>query len=106
MTWTETHRRWQVLRAVEELLDQQLAAGEAPALPWREEYAPLFGDRAGLVAALRYRWELAASTQLDHQLPEQVVAEQRRRLLLRSRGVLRLLDSAPPAGEAVPRVVA
>ncbi|GAA4817371.1 hypothetical protein ACFQ0K_08875 [Nocardioides caeni] len=106
MTWTETHRRWQILRAVEELLNQQLLDGEAPRLPWTPEYDELFGDRAGLIAALRYRWELAASTQLDQQLPEHVVEEQRHRLLLRSRGVLRLLDTVPPAGEGVTRVVA
>lgn len=104
MTWTETHRRWQILRAVEELLDQQLVAGEAPGLPWSPEYDDLFGDRAGLIAALRYRWRLAASAQLDTHLPEQVIEEQRRRLLARSRGVLRLLDTAASTEEGVTRV--
>lgn len=104
MTWTETHRRWQILRAVEELLDQQYDAQEPLVLPWTEEYGELFGNRAGLVAALRYRWRLAASVQLDNQMPQHVIEEQRRRLIIRSRGVLRLLDTAAPDGEGVTRV--
>ena len=91
MTWTETHRRWQALRAVEE----QLWAAETPALPWNDELAAIFGDRDGLRAALRYRWRLAVSTQLDTHLPERVLEEQRRRLAERARGVLRVLDDEP-----------
>lgn len=88
MTWNETHRRWRALREIE----QTLADGRAE-LPWTEEYAELFGDRAGLLAALRYRWELARDTQLDTHLPEPVLEEQRRRLTRRARGVLRVLGA-------------
>ncbi|GAA3671267.1 hypothetical protein GCM10022237_33770 [Nocardioides ginsengisoli] len=88
MTWTETHRRWQALRAVEE----QLWAAADPVLPWDDELAAIFGDREGLRAALRYRWRLAVSAQLDTHLPERVLEEQRRRLAERARGVLRVLD--------------
>ncbi|MCR1785237.1 hypothetical protein KVF89_22045 [Nocardioides carbamazepini] len=94
MTWTETHRRWQALRAVE----QELWAADRPELPWTDELADIFGDRDGLRAALRYRWRLAVSTQLDTHLPERVLEEQRRRLADRGRGVLRVLDEAPVEG--------
>lgn len=89
MTWNETHRRWQALRAIEE----QLAASESAELPWNEEYALVFGDRAGLVAALRYRWQLTVTAQLDTHLPERELDEHRRRLARRARGVLRVLDA-------------
>ncbi len=106
MTWDQTHRRWQALRAIEE----QLSAAEVPELPWREEYAELFGDRDGLLAALRYRWRLATTAQLDTHLPEHLLEEQRRRLALRSRGVLQVLDrrmaEEPAKEEGDRRVVA
>jgi hypothetical protein len=89
MTWNETHRRWQALRSIED----DLAAG-APEPPWNEEYAELFGDRDGLLAALQYRWRLSRDAQLDTHLPEHVLEEQRRRLDHRARGVLRLLADA------------
>lgn len=89
MTWNETHRRWRALREIEEGLAD--GTGE---LPWTPEYADLFGDRDGLLAALRYRWELSRDAQLDSHLPEQVLEEQRRRLTERASGVLRLLREA------------
>ena len=91
MTWNETHRRWQALRAVEE----RLSATDAPVLPWDDELAAIFGDRDGLRAALRYRWRLAVSAQLDTHLPERVLEEQRRRLADRARGVRRVLGDEP-----------
>lgn len=89
MTWSETHRRWQVLRAVEE----ELARTGSTVLPWRAEYAELFGDRAGLLAALRYRWQLTVNAQLDTHLAERELEEQRRTLARRARGVLRVLQA-------------
>lgn len=97
MTWNETHRRWQALRAIEE----ELARTESPVLPWKDEYAELFGDRAGLLAALRYRWQLTVNAQMDTHLPERELEEHRLRLARRARGVLRVLDA-----EDVTRVVA
>lgn len=88
MTWNETHRRWQTLRSIEE----HLASSETADLEWREEYAELFGDRAGLVAALRYRWLLARNAQLDTHLPEGALEETRQVLARRARGVRRLLE--------------
>lgn len=93
MTWTETHRRWQALRAVEE----ELWAAERPELPWNDELADIFGDPDGLRAALRYRWRLTLSAQLDTHLSEKMLEDQRRALADRARGVLRVLDN--PAGD-------
>lgn len=87
MGWSETHRRWQVLRE----LEVELAPVGAP-LPWSEEYAELFGDRATMLAMLRYRWELARDTQVDPSLPEAVLDEQRRRIDQRFVGVRRILE--------------
>ncbi|WP_156391773.1 MULTISPECIES: hypothetical protein [unclassified Nocardioides] len=89
MTWTETHRRWQALRTIEE----QLATATKPELPWNDELALVFGDRASLLAALRYRLRLAVNTQMDTHLPEAVLEEQRAHLVARTQGVLRLLQA-------------
>ncbi|WP_182378529.1 hypothetical protein [Nocardioides sp. WS12] len=89
MTWTETHRRWQALRSIEE----QLATATNPELPWNDELALIFGDRAGLVAALRYRLRLTVNTQMDTHLPEHVLEEQRFLLVARTRGLLRVLEA-------------
>ena len=102
MTWSETKRRWRAMREIEERLAGDPTAG----LPWTEEYAELFGDRAGLVAALRYRWELARDTQLDSHLPEEVRDQQMVRLAERSHGVLRVLDGENHSEEGGQRVVA
>ncbi|MGO4257206.1 hypothetical protein [Marmoricola sp. RAF53] len=91
MTWSETHRRWRAMQEIETLVNAS-ASGE---LPWNDEYAALFGDRDGLLAALRYRWELSVSAQLDTHLSEDALADQRRRLLERNSGVLRLIRRTP-----------
>lgn len=95
MTWTETHRRWQALQEIEVLA----SASGSDELPWNDEYAEIFGDRDRLLAVLRSRWEQTRHAQLDSHLPEAVLDEQRRRLLARNAGVLRLLDryAAVPA---------
>ena len=86
MSWTETHRRWQVLQEIE-----ALANAGCDELPWNDEYAAIFGDRDQLAAALHYRWELNRTTQLDTHLSERVLEQQRNRLVARNEGVLRLL---------------
>jgi hypothetical protein len=86
MSWTETHRRWQALREVE-----ALANAGCTELPWNEDYAAIFGDRDGLAAALRYRWELARSTQLDTHLAEPVLEQQRSRFEERNAGIVAML---------------
>ncbi len=87
MTWTETHRRWQALAEIEALVN----ASTTDELPWSTEYAEIFGDRDGLVAALRYRWRLTRDAQLDLHVQEDVLVEQYHRLQERNAGVLRVL---------------
>jgi hypothetical protein len=87
-------------------IEEVLAADPQAGLPWNEDYAELFGDRAGLVAALRYRWELARTTQDDPTLRRPARDEQLRRLVARSRGVLRVLDADGGDREAGSRAVA
>ncbi|QYJ03207.1 hypothetical protein KUV85_12785 [Nocardioides panacisoli] len=96
MGWTDTRRRWQVLREVE----AELADG-ATTLPWHEEYAALFGDRDGLLAMLRYRERLSYDAQVDPTLTEPVLEEQRRRLDRRFAGVRRLLAGTRGGGADV-----
>ncbi|NYJ03674.1 hypothetical protein HNR19_004372 [Nocardioides thalensis] len=106
MTWNETHRRWRALREIETWLGEAARGDRPVTLPWSEEYAELFGDRAGLLTLLRYRLKLARDAQLDPDLPEAVIEELRPRLLERTRGVLRVLDSMAAAEQGGDRVVA
>ena len=94
MGWTETRRRWQVLRE----LEAELATSPVVRLPWREEYAELFGDRETLLTMLRYRWRLSREALSDPELPEDVVEDQWRRLEARSAGVRRLLEEYDAGG--------
>lgn len=97
MGWSETHRRWQVLRELEtELTWRPTERG----LPWREEYAELFGDRAGLIKMLRYRWELTRDAQIDPYLSEAALEEQRRSVYARFAGVRRFLEHYDAGGRA------
>jgi hypothetical protein len=63
MSWTRTHEWWQTLRAIEAELD-----GDGH-IPWRPEYADLFGDPNGLLRALHYRWTLLVQAQTDPCYP-------------------------------------
>ncbi|MGH3412293.1 MAG: hypothetical protein ACRDPH_04340 [Marmoricola sp.] len=87
MSWEETHRRWTALREIAAIAEFR-QDGE---LPWNQEYAEIFGDPDQLVAALRYRWELNATAQLDDHLPEDQLDETRRRLVAENAGVRRIL---------------
>ena len=87
MTWTETHRSWQALQEVEALVNEH----PAEALPWKAEYADLFGDRAGLLTMLRYRWRNTHEAQLDTRLPAGLYAEHVAQLRERHAPLLGLL---------------
>jgi hypothetical protein len=102
MTWSETTRRWRLMREIEDLL----VADPAARLPWDEEYADLFGDQAHLVTALRYRWQNARDAQLDTHAPEPAWDEQVIRLERRTRTLLRLLDEAVAREQGEDRAVA
>lgn len=63
-------------------------------LPWHAGYAELFGDRHGLVLALKYRWSLLVEAQVDPELPEHVRERLWRDLTTRRANLLRVLDEA------------
>ena len=88
MTWTETHERYRIIREVE----ADAMADPTGTLPWRDEYAATFGDREGLLLALRHRWERTCQAQLDTNLPEHVLDERYRELYRSNAAVLRILD--------------
>lgn len=89
MKWYETVERIRILREVE----AAAAVDPSGRLPWRDSWAPSFGDRVGLLTALRDRWERMCVVRLDElNSPQQVRAEERR--LRRSyAGVLRILEA-------------
>ncbi len=102
MTWSETKRRWHIMREIEDLF----VADPTAQLPWTEEYVDLFGDRDGLVAALRYRWQLTRQAQLDTHASEAAWDEQRVRVERRTQTMLRILDRAATEEQGGHRAVA
>lgn len=80
MTWHTTHLRSAALAEVE----RTARADPSAALPWRTSWAPLFGDRDGLAAAVRYRLRLRREAQLDDTEPAAVVRQRRTVLEARS----------------------
>jgi hypothetical protein len=61
MTWQDAHRYNAALRQVRE--DLKESAGDR--LPWRAEYADIFGCPDRLVAALRSRWQTTVQAQIS-----------------------------------------
>ena len=96
MTWTETHERHRIIREVV----ATAATDPTGTLPWRDEYAAHYGDRDGLLFALRHRWERTCQAQLDTHLPEEVLDERYRDLHRSNAGVLRILDRYAGGGRA------
>jgi hypothetical protein len=88
MSWTETHERFRIIREVVDAAE----ADPTGTLPWRDEYAEYFGDRDGLVTALRHRWQRTCEAQLDPNLSEEQITDHHRRLLQQNAAVLRILD--------------
>jgi hypothetical protein len=86
MSWQRTHDWWHAVREAEAAIDRD------GVLPWRAEYERLFGDRHGLLLALRYRWTLLVEAQVDPELPEHVRERTWRDLTARHAGLLRMLD--------------
>lgn len=84
--WRRTSEWWRALREVSDELERRRDG----VLPWHPRYAEIFGDRAGLRRALRYRWKLIAEAQeadpeaptLDQILHEDALFERHRGLLL------------------------
>lgn len=102
MTWHETHERTRIFREVE----AAAAADLSGRLPWRESWSPYFGDRSGLLAALRARWDRMCIAQLDELTGPEQVRETERRLRRSNAGVLRILEAhglvGVPAGAGAP----
>jgi hypothetical protein len=61
MGWSETHRYYAALRTIEAELDDTMDG----TVPWREEYAAIFGSPANLLASLRTRWARLVQAQVD-----------------------------------------
>ncbi len=89
MTWTETHERYRIIREVVKAAE----ADSTGTLAWRDEYADYFGDRNGLVNALRTRWQHTCEAQLDSNMTEAELQAEHRRLLQAHAAVLRILDN-------------
>jgi hypothetical protein len=89
MTWHETHERTRIIREVEAVAAVDLSGR----LPWRESWSAYFGDRAGLLTALRARWDRMCIAQLDELTSPELVAATERRLRRSNAGVLRILDA-------------
>lgn len=53
MAWHETPERLRIIREVE----AYAVCDQSGRLPWRESWSAHFGDRSGLLDALRRRWE-------------------------------------------------
>ena len=72
--------------------------------PLARVLAPYFGDRSGLLTALRARWDRMCIAQLDELTTPQQVRDTERRLRRSNAGVLRILEAhglvGVPAGTA------
>jgi hypothetical protein len=90
MTWQETHARTRIIREVE----AAAAVDMSGALPWREEWAPFFGSPAGLLTALRSRWNRMCEAQLDVRTGEDVFADTLTHLRRTQAGILAILRRA------------
>jgi hypothetical protein len=88
MSWTETHERYRIIREVV----RSAETDPTGALPWRDEYATLFGSPDGLVAALRSRWQRTCEAQLEAHMSDEEIQTRHRQLLNEHAGVLRILD--------------
>ena len=102
MTWSETKRRWHIMREIEDLF----VADPEASLPWTDEYGELFGDLDHLVTALRYRWQLTRDAQLDSYAPEPAWDEQHARVDQHTRYLLRILDRAAARAQGGDRAAA
>lgn len=90
MTWNETHERIRIIHEVEAVA----AVDMSGAVPWREEWAPYFDGPAGLVAALRARWNHMCEAQLDIRTGEDELHDTYARLRRSEAGILAILQKA------------
>ena len=107
MTWHESVERIRIIREVE----AAAAVDPSGRLPWRDSWAPSFGDRVGLLTALRDRSERMCAVRLEELTSPQQVRDAERQLRRSYAGVLRILDAhglvgVPPASVGSPLEVA
>lgn len=96
MTWQETHARTRIIREVE----AAAAVDMTGALPWREEWVPFFGSPAGLLTALRSRWNQMCEAQLDVRTTgEDEFNDTLVQLRRTQAGILAILKKASETGE-------
>lgn len=101
MTWTETHERTRILREVEALATEDMSG----AVPWRAEWSHYFAGPAGLVAALRSRWNRMVEAQLDERSGPEEIAATYARLREAHAGTLRILQDPTPPVERLLRII-
>lgn len=89
MSWQQAHRYYRALRTVENELNWSADAQPA----WRPEYAEIFGSPAGLMLALRSRWETMVHVQVEDAVDGWPCAELRA-LAVRHPGLVRALEGA------------
>ncbi|MGW4530138.1 hypothetical protein ACWEOI_04220 [Nocardia sp. NPDC004340] len=89
MSWDSTHEWWRALHDVAAEIENR-RDGE---LPWRAEHAAVFGDPGGLIAALRYRWNLMVRAHEDELAGADGEARERE-LIEANQGVLQVLRAA------------
>ncbi len=101
MTWLETHERTRIIREVEAVAVVDLTGR----LPWKAGWASHFGDREGLLDALRERWERMCLAQVAHDRGGRGLRDGEQRLRRTHAGMLRILEAHPPgrAAEAATR---
>lgn len=98
MTWNETHERIRIFREVE----AAAAADMTGAVPWREEWSAYFAGPAGLVTALRARWNHMMEAQLDSwDENEELFSESAGRLRRTQAGILMILQQAQAPADRV-----
>lgn len=90
MTWNETHERIRIIRAVE----AAAAADMTGALPWCEEWGTYYDGPAGLVTALRARWNRMCEAQLDARFGEDELQVTYNRMRRTQAGVLAIIRAA------------
>ncbi|CRK55356.1 hypothetical protein [Alloactinosynnema sp. L-07] len=61
MTWSETNSYYSTLRSVAADLERTRDG----VVPWRPGFAEIFGDREGLLLALRRRWVVMVQAQVE-----------------------------------------
>ncbi|WP_436495069.1 hypothetical protein [Actinokineospora sp. HUAS TT18] len=91
MTWSETNSYYAALRSVAADLEHSRGV-----VPWRPEYTPIFGDRDGLLVALRRRWVVMVQAQVEWPLDRAGRAtEELRAFAARHPGLLAAIGDDP-----------